>query len=426
VTASSYSANTPNKRAGEGAHERYPITAPRGNGQNLGPLRPGEDYLAVQAVQWYVNEQDGFLNDRLATGTAQIGIGDERYDVALGTYRLERGNRTAPIFDRSILPLRAYRGGDVTIRLNLAGIERANFVGGLLNEMAEASLDVVAGAVSAATVTGPAQALTAAGQTLVTGVKALFASGDKTRTIFDPQGFEFALRPDELNFKEVYILAHRGRQLTKLTVSKDDGGGHDVMVDGQPLGDGAWVLLRFWRSDRYAGPARPWVDSARAARDAIDHVLDELRLGAIEKEEAIRRLRPSGGQPPNEGDNVMAAVSLIAADYALTETESDSVKATLVAELRKAQREAEGGSPRPVEQIAEALSGQLRTAQATSLPLDHESIDPDLREAFTYAKRPNPELMLDLMADRELSRYAGGNVAGDEGGGYHGGNALRD
>jgi len=228
----------PNKGAGEGEHEHYPIAAPDGNGADLGPLRSEQDYIAVQAVRWYVNDQDDFFTDRLATGTAYIGMAGEKYEVALGTYELEGGSRTAPIFDRSILPLRAYRGGDITINLALGGIEKANFVGGLLNEMAKASLDVVASAVSSASVVSP---LASAGQTLVQGVKNLFVSGKRAKPIFNPQGFEFQLRSDELIFKEGEGRRTRGTRRWTAT-GRRCVGAPEILAFGQVQRPGTAVV----------------------------------------------------------------------------------------------------------------------------------------------------------------------------------------
>mgnify|MGYP007112110211 CR=1 FL=1 len=112
-----------------------------------------------------------------------------------------------------MLPNRIYPGDKITLRIYLRAIQQDTLLGGLLREMSKASLDVIAGAVGAATATGPMAVLLAAGASLTSGVREILNQGRRGLTILDPEGLEITLSAADLRGPETYLLIHRGMNL---------------------------------------------------------------------------------------------------------------------------------------------------------------------------------------------------------------------
>ena len=194
----------------------------------------------------------------MASGTLDIVMsgGLEKYQAALGTFELKSGARFAPVFDRSVLPDRNYRGGPLTVIASLTAIKKDTAIGGMLKSAASASLGIVAGMVNTATVAGPAKLLTVAGEDLIGGVKkVLNDTAQKREPIFDfSSGLEYSFRPESVVGPESFLLLHRGSQLSDSRLEVRASG--QLLVpfhQGSPLEDGAWLLLRLRRSDEYSG-----------------------------------------------------------------------------------------------------------------------------------------------------------------------------
>lgn len=280
--------------AGQGEHHVYRImpTAP----SDQKPLEAGKHYVGVDAVAWFINKQSSWFTDRMSSGTLDIKLasGLEKYQAALGTFDLKGGAKVAPVFERPVLPDRNFRGGTITLAASLTAIGKNTAIGGMLKSAASASLGIVAGMVQTAAVTGPATLLTAAGEDLIGGVKKVLSeTGDKREPLFDFSGLEFNLQPNVVVGSEIFLLFHRGAALTEkdLTV-KTDGLLLLPFFKNSMLDDGAWLLLRIRRSSEYSG-VRDWFETARAFRGKLSALVDNVDSGAISKDDALKKLKPS-------------------------------------------------------------------------------------------------------------------------------------
>ncbi|AUX33049.1 MULTISPECIES: hypothetical protein [Sorangium] len=254
-------------KAGEGEYRYYTILP----GGDDGPLLPNRHYLGVDAVAWFLNREDGWFSKWTASGTLEISLvgGLERYQAALGAFELQGSARTAPVFDRPVLPDRNYRGGPITLCVSLFALRRDTALAGLLKGAASASLGIVAGMVETASLAGPQLVLGAAGASLVGGVSQLLTSAPGgAEHLLCQGGLEVTLSPEQVRGPMTYVLFHRGIPLDPARLAVGASGALTYPLhDGRELADGAWILVRLRRSARYAG-ARGWFDRERALRAA--------------------------------------------------------------------------------------------------------------------------------------------------------------
>jgi len=133
--------------AGKGEHHVYCILPQTPTDQNS--IKKNENYVGIDAAAWFINKDDSWLSKFMASGTLEIGLagGLEKYQVALGTFELRGGAKTAPVFNKPVLPDRNYRGGPVTLTASLTAIKSDTVVAGMLKSAGNASLGVVAGMV---------------------------------------------------------------------------------------------------------------------------------------------------------------------------------------------------------------------------------------------------------------------------------------
>ncbi len=366
--------------AGKGEHSVYRI-APDPSAQ--GGLEREKHYLGIEAVAWFINKESSWFSDRMASGTLDIRVanGLEKYQAALGTFELKGGSRRAPVFDNPVLPDRRYRGGPIGLAASLTAIKKDTTIASMLKSAASASLGVVAGMVQTATVAGPAQLLSAAGADLVGGVKKLLSDTNmKREPLFDFSGLEFNMQPNLLLGKEVYILFHRGAKLAEDRLSvRFDGRLVLPCFDGQPIEDGAWLLMRLRKSTEYSG-VRDWFDTAREWKHKLQALVDDVQLGVVTKEEALRRLRPSTGGEETLYDDFIKLRAVIAVDGVLTELEARTYIAGLKTVLVSASQAVTQGD-RGVfhETIAGVRDGLMSGASRGGGAMDA------FREAFTMA-----------------------------------------
>jgi hypothetical protein len=280
--------------AGKGEHRVYAIKDPSPG--DSGRLTAMNHYIGVDAVAWYINKKSSWFTERMASGTLEIRLagGLETYQVALGTFELDGGSRLAPVFDRSVLPDRNYRGGDITFAASLTAIKRDTVIAGLLKSAANASLGVTAGMVDTAGLTGPARLLSIAGSEIIGGVRTLLQdTGEKREPLFSFSGLEFALKPESVVGPRNYILLHRGTPLAERNLSISSSGHLQMpLYNNAPLEDGAWLLLRIRRSDEYSG-VRDWFEATREFRLRVNALVDDTASGFLPKEEALREFQPS-------------------------------------------------------------------------------------------------------------------------------------
>ena len=309
--------------AGKGEHRVYPIADPVTG--DTGKLTARNHYVGVDAVAWYINKDSSWFSDRMASGTLEIKLagGIESYPVALGTFSLKGGSKTAPIFDRPVLADRNYRGGVLTFAASLTAIKKDTAIAGLLKSAADASLGVVAGMVDTATLAGPSLLLSAAGSNIIGGVRTLLKdTGEKREPLFDFGGLEFTLKPEDVIGPRCYLLLHRGSQLDEKKLNIQKSGQLQLpFYDGAPLDDGAWLLLRIRRSDEYFG-VRDWADATKKFRLNIGTLVDDVSSGMLSKEDALKEFQGSPGGDKTLLDDFIRLRGVIGADGVLTEREA--------------------------------------------------------------------------------------------------------
>jgi hypothetical protein len=90
-------------KAGEGNNQRFILT-PQNDKSNKTIIQEGKDYLSVSAVMWYINQQGNFFSNHMVAGALEFSINGQNYSTVLGSYHLNHGQKTAPIFDQPIVP----------------------------------------------------------------------------------------------------------------------------------------------------------------------------------------------------------------------------------------------------------------------------------------------------------------------------------
>jgi D-alanyl-D-alanine carboxypeptidase len=369
----------PTTEAGSGEAHIYRIPGTPGGDQT--PLTENQDYLGIDAIAWYVNKQSSWFRDRTASGVLIITMNDgsEKYQTSLGTFELNNGQKMAPVFGTPVLPDRNYVGGSISTAATLTAIKKDTVLGGLINSAASAGLGIIAGMVHTASVTGPAQILTAAGGQLISGIqKALDDPSVKTEPLFDSGGIQLVLQAVDIKGSESYILMHRGAQLddTKLTLGRI-GALSVPFLNGQPLEDGAWLLLRLRRSQTYSG-FRDWFTTAKQVRSDLSFLVLRVTNGALTKDAALKELVPSTGGASTVWDRFAALRGVITDDGVMSEAEAQSYVGKLAAAFTAA-KEAINATPAgatPASHFDELLSG---FDQSLSLG---QPLSPDLGKTF--------------------------------------------
>ncbi|WP_441286183.1 caspase family protein [Sorangium sp. KYC3313] len=399
-------------KAGEGEYRCYTFQP----GGDDGPLLPNQHYLSVDAVAWFLNREDGWFSKWTASGTLEISLvgGLERYQAALGAFELHGSARTAPVFDRPVLPDRNYRGGPISLCVSLFALRRDTALAGLLKSASSASLGIVAGMVETASLAGPHLVLGAAAASLIGGVSELLTtSPGGTEHLLGQGGLEVALAPEQVRGPLTYVLFHRGTRLDpgRLAVGTSAALTYPLH-DGQELADGAWVLLRLRRSASYSG-VRGWFDKERALRAAVQNLVDDVRAGAIDAAEALPRLRPGAGGSETLFDELRALRQIIQLDGAIHEAEAR----LRVAGMVKAFADARAAIERTAFPVRSAFESREANARFLEAPaqergavtdfssLAHESLE-SIRSRSALAgpgsaAAPEPTANADLLREQE-------------------------
>jgi hypothetical protein len=385
-------------KAGAGDHNvYYPLKAHDVNPADTAPFEARKQYIGIDAVRWYLNEQGNLFHNRMASGTFEISLENETYSGGLGTYELKGQARTAPVFDLPILNNRVFRGGRISIKVYVKAIEDDTLLGSLLRDMSKASIGVLSGAISAATATGPLAALLTISGNLVAGVKKILEEGSRPVTVLEPSGVSLNVPLTELKGAQNYVLIHRGAVLKQAGLEvTQQGAVVDVLYEGQPLQDGAWILLRLRREDSYGDP-RPWDKAAEEAREAIDGLLDSVRLGSASPDSAQKALSPGTPGSPSVYDKVMSVVNQVRADYALAEREAIKIAGGLIGLLGVAKKAIKGNEVSIYDKAREAamksLSGGFKPSGIIGAALENEAFFVSLdREPSLRDKHKAPEL----------------------------------
>jgi len=300
--------------AGKGNAKTYLI--PNICDNNTASFEPKKHYLRVDAVSWFINKESDFWKTFIASGALQIKLPNENYEIGLGTYKLDKGMKTAPIFNRPIIDDRVYLGGTMTISVTTQAIKKDTLLSKILKDLGNSTVDVVTGAIQGATFAGPTASLLEVSKSLTSNIKDILNQGDKMVEFFN---IEDAYQLSKLKGDENFILLHRGTELQQEKLKINTANNHNVELtyDGKFLDDGAWVLLRISRIDKYSG-VRPWYMKARGIRTEIDNFMDSFELGSMTIEQALNQLTPSDADPNNTASKVMELISIIRNDAVLS------------------------------------------------------------------------------------------------------------
>jgi hypothetical protein len=322
--------------AGEGNYEKFWF--PSTNNARNKKFERFNSYIRVSVVSWFVNKQSSYWTDRMASGTCEVTVGEEPYSIALGTFALDEGAYTAPIFDKVIVDNRLWVSGDLGIKVFLKANQSDTVLATVLKDMAQSSLGVASS--SAATygtqlASGPYAPLAAAGKTLITSVQNILSSGKKPLPIFDLGGLDFTTALSLLEGEVNYVLLLRGN---RSVVTKDklaiveSGPNVRVLFNNNQLTDGAWMLLRVANETTY-GKVRPWEEPSNALRLEIANLMGKVTNGLVSKIDALTLLLPTpvGTQPSATGtktktlgDRVQELESQITNDTLLSVNERSS------------------------------------------------------------------------------------------------------
>lgn len=363
--------------AGRGEHRVYRIVPKVPDGAV--PLTAGKHYLGVDAVAWYINKESSWFSDRMASGTLQITLssGLEKYQAALGTFELKSGAKTAPVFEQPVLPDRNFNGGPIQLNASLTAIKSDTVLAGMLKSAASASIGIVAGMVQTASLAGPAQLLSAAGNDLVNGVRRVLDDvAEKREPLFDFSGLQYALRPTLLVGPEIFLLLHRGAPLDEQQLTVRPSGQLLLPFFGETvLDDGAWLLLRLRRSDEYTG-VRDWYTKARELRGKLAGVVsDVVETGAISKNDGLKRLRPSSTGDSTLFDEFVKLRAIIQNDGVLSEREAGLHVGQLSAAIGAARKAITSHTSEAFFDLTAKLNLSLATGESSGGTVEKAFID---------------------------------------------------
>ena len=394
--------------AGHGEHHVYKIVPKDSSDQ--AKLTAGNHYVGIEAVAWFINKQSNWLLNRMASGTLDIKLsgGLEDYPIALGTFNLSGGARIAPVFEKPVLGDRNYRGGPISFSAILSSIKKDTAIGGMLKSAASASLGIVAGMVETAALTGPAGILGAAGQDIIGSVrKVLTDTTLKCEAIFEFSGLEYNLQPETVVGPQIFILLHRGADLSESKLSvKTQGQLLMPFYEDTLLEDGAWLLLRIRRSDEYSG-VRDWFIDARKLRSKVKSLVDDVQAGLLTKEDGLAQLKPSGTGDKTILDEFFRLRSVIYNDGVLSEREAGAQVGLLYSMLIAAKDAITTANPQilavAIEGVTRALShGQKIEGEIGQAFADQVASVANARKSY-ITKNTSPNRIAKLYGDELFS-----------------------
>lgn len=348
-------------KAGDGNPHKYTIIPD--TSATAAPYVPDKHYVGIDAVVWFVNDQSSFFTDRMVAGTIEMTLNGQTFPVVLGQYDLTGGQQVAPIFDRALITSIPYRSGNIVLKAVIQGNRKNTMAGTLLKQMAAATITAVAGTVTLETGGVGAAALAAAGGVLVKGAQQVLSdNNDKKVTIFNP--FEVTIHPtEELRGAQSYILLHKGTDGLDAAKFKIVSGaeGTDVQYNGQPLRDGAWLLIRLRRNDSYDGDPRPWRADVDNVKSAFDDLIDSWKSSQLTVEEVKKNLSKSGEETPTVADRVSIVSRRIRADEALVLSDRRKYAGVMRAYLQAAIDAAAANDPQKYADAVAAIEGTIKS-----------------------------------------------------------------
>jgi hypothetical protein len=284
--------------AGQGEYV-LPIIIPSPSNTNDMSFERYQNYVRVSVVSWYLNRQGNIWTDLMASGTCEAKVGDEDYNIALGTFELAGGAHMAPIVDKVVVDNRLWQSGDLEIKLFLQANKQDTALASVLKELASSSMGVASSAAvsyGSQLASGPYAPLVSAGQTMIKSVQDLLGQGPKPLPIFEVNnGFDYTKQLRDFHGGVNYILFFRGNAnlVTPAAITiREDNGGPTVLANGAPLLDGAWMLVKVENNTVY-DKARPWEADAHKLRTDIKTLMQLFSAGLITSSNALKQLEPS-------------------------------------------------------------------------------------------------------------------------------------
>ncbi|MBB4080539.1 hypothetical protein GGR28_003173 [Lewinella aquimaris] len=322
-----------NTNAGEGSPHTFHL---RSNSEDTTPpFEARKHYVRIDAISWFVNKEGNFLKNFISSGTLTIKIANEVFDLGLGTFDLSKGMKVAPIFNRPIIEDRVYNGGDLTVSTSLGAIKRDTLLNKILKDLGKSTIEVANGAITNATIAGPAGALLSVGTSLTNSITEILNKGEKK---VDFAIIEDTYQLSKLQGNENFILLHRGADIQKENFKLEYSGTHKVnlLYNDKPFEDGVWILLRISRVDHYSG-VRPWFHKARETRTLIQNLIDNYSLGGLSREVALRQLTLSEQDSDNVVFRIMELISIIRNDFVLSFRDAMVASSEFLTLLRNAR-----------------------------------------------------------------------------------------
>lgn len=293
-------------------------------GQALGKGAKKDDvYIAIDGIQWFVNMQSNIFSKRMLGATLKVDIGDQNYQMVLGTFEPKAGAKTAPFMKVELVPPTPYRGGTIRFQSIISALANDTALAGLLKTVAASTITAVGSSVSFGTATPAAVALGAAVSSTIDGVNGLLTSESaKKREVFGADGFALGLNPEtDCRSQHTYVLLRRGRKglVAKEFAINEQGGDVVFTHDGEEFEDGAWMLLRIRLEETFDN--RPWQAELRKAIGRIDTLMTRYELGSVDKDALAKALTPSSEGGLTVGDALILVLDTIDSDTTIIEAD---------------------------------------------------------------------------------------------------------
>lgn len=290
------------------------------------PFDKEKNYVRIDAVSWFVNKQGSCMKSVIASGTVALKVDESPYSFPLGSFTLEKGAKSSPIFEMPLIPTTPWDGSPISIFANLTAMKNNTKFGSLLQSLAVAAVNYGSMAMDSSSLLTAYPGLSQISATLTgTAEEIVQQQGIGKVPIFDNEsGAGITIQSENLYGNETYILLYKGRPLVQSNLRIEVGGLTgipEVVENGKPLRDGAWILFRIAREDYFAG-ARPWSGDLERAKAQLKVQMTIFKSDPTAGKSILNALQLTsdhgGGKPQTLGDQFNFIGNLIGQDMALT------------------------------------------------------------------------------------------------------------
>ncbi len=278
----------------------------------------GRDYISIQLVDWYVNQQSNWADDKSVIGTVTVDFGPEKFSFVLGQYLLKHGATTIPQFNDPLVRTHPYVTAPI-ITVFAKTVDKKTPWGAFAESLKTATFSLANTYIQTAIVGTSGPLLLGPAQTAVSGLQTALNSQPNEKPIFDLSGFSGGIQSEQLSHPVTYILFHRGFvDPTQFQITLGSGATPYPMLGNQPLADGAWMLFRVTRSQVFDGD-RPWTSEVTGVTDSLAEAFRAWELSSTNKVEATNALMltPERGSK-SAADRISNLRILINGDTCLT------------------------------------------------------------------------------------------------------------